>query len=494
MSSGIADLHGFPLSVRPPLQLPHNCWYTPPFHPQAKSAFRLLTARIPRTINTLSIRDLIPVHGKEGHMKVLVVGGGGREHALAWKIAQSQEVHRVYCAPGNAGTAHLSKAVNVPIQPEDLPGLEQLVRVENIDLTVVGPEIPLELGLVDRFVNLDYPVFGPTRRAARLETSKSFCKQVCRKYGIPSANFAVYHDPDSAHRYLREHPGRIVVKASGLAAGKGVILCDDTAQALKAVDDIMERRLFGNAGKEIIIEEFLEGEEASVLFFTDGTNIYPLETAQDHKAVFDGDKGPNTGGMGAYSPAPVITDALQETLEREVLVPIVHAMNREGCPYRGVLYAGIMVTPKGPKVLEFNARFGDPETQPILMRLKSDLVPVMQAIIAGKLDTVELAWDTRAALCVVMASGGYPDQYEKGKTIRGLDAVAHLDDACVFHAGTTLARDGSVVTSGGRVLGVTALGDTIAAAQKRAYQIVHQISFEGAHYRTDIGYRAIARA
>ncbi len=426
-------------------------------------------------------------------MKVLVVGGGGREHALAWKIAQSDLVDKVFCAPGNAGTTTLAKTINVPVQAEDLPGLENLARIEKIDLTVVGPEIPLALGIVDRFNNLGYPIFGPTQRAARLETSKSFCKQVCRKYGIPSADYAAFHDPDSARRYVREHPGRIVVKASGLAAGKGVLLCQDSDQALQAIEDIMEKRLFGDAGKEIIIEEFLEGEEASVLFLTDGTTIYPLETAQDHKAIFNGDEGPNTGGMGAYSPAPVMDEAMQRTVEREVLVPIVHAMNREGCPYKGVLYAGIMVTPKGPKVLEFNARFGDPETQPILMRLKTDLVPVMQAVIAGKLDTVQLDWDPRAAVCVVMAAGGYPGKYEKGKPIFGLDEVDDLPDGFVFHAGTTLARDGSVLTSGGRVLGVTALGDTIAAAQKRAYEIVNHILFESAYYRTDIAHRAIER-
>jgi len=426
-------------------------------------------------------------------MKVLVVGGGGREHALAWKIAQSDLVDKVFCAPGNAGTTTLAKTINVPVQAEDLPGLENLARIEKIDLTVVGPEIPLALGIVDRFNNLGYPIFGPTQRAARLETSKSFCKQGCRKYGIPSADYAAFHDPDSARRYVREHPGRIVVKASGLAAGKGVLLCQDSDQALQAIEDIMEKRLFGDAGKEIIIEEFLEGEEASVLFLTDGTTIYPLETAQDHKAIFNGDEGPNTGGMGAYSPAPVMDEAMQRTVEREVLVPIVHAMNREGCPYKGVLYAGIMVTPKGPKVLEFNARFGDPETQPILMRLKTDLVPVMQAVIAGKLDTVQLDWDPRAAVCVVMAAGGYPGKYEKGKPIFGLDEVDDLPDGFVFHAGTTLARDGSVLTSGGRVLGVTALGDTIAAAQKRAYEIVNHILFESAYYRTDIAHRAIER-
>ena len=426
-------------------------------------------------------------------MKVLVVGGGGREHALAWKIGQSELVEKIYCAPGNAGTAKLRKTTNVAVQAEDLPGLENLVRIEKIDLTVVGPEVPLDLGIVDRFTKVGFNIFGPTQRAARLETSKSFCKQICRKYGIPSADFGVFHDPDSARRYVGDHPGRIVVKASGLAAGKGVLLCDDTRQALIAINDIMERRLFGDAGKEVIIEEFLQGEEASVLFFTDGRNIYPLESAQDHKAIHDGDKGPNTGGMGAYSPAPVMDDAMQKTVEREVLVPIVHAMNREGCPYRGVLYAGIMITDKGPKVLEFNARFGDPETQPILMRLKTDLVPVMQAIMAGKLDTAELAWDNRPAVCVVMASGGYPGTYEKGKPIHGLDSAEDLDDAYVFHAGTRLARDGTVLTDGGRVLGVTALGETIAAAQKRAYEVVGGITFDGAYCRTDIAHRALAR-
>lgn len=426
-------------------------------------------------------------------MKVLVVGGGGREHALAWKLSQSPEVKNIFCAPGNAGTATLPKTVNLPVSAEDLPGLENVARVRRIDLTVVGPEAPLELGIVDRFSEAGFTVFGPTQRAARIETSKTFAKTICRKHGIPSADFATFHDPDSARRYLREHPGPIVIKASGLAAGKGVLVCRSTEEALTAIHDMMERRIFGDAGLEVVVEEFLQGEEASILFFTDGKAIYPLESAQDHKAIFDGDRGPNTGGMGAYSPAPLITPELLRDIERDVLVPIVHALNTEGCPYRGVLYAGLMITSRGPQVLEFNARFGDPETQPILMRLKSDLVPVIRAILAGKLEDVELEWDERPAVCLVIASGGYPGKYEKGKVIEGLAAAAEVPDAFVFHAGTTVSKDGSVVTAGGRVLGVTALGQTIAEAQKRAYEVARLIHFDGAYYRTDIGSKALSR-
>jgi phosphoribosylamine--glycine ligase len=423
-------------------------------------------------------------------MKVLVIGSGGREHALVWKLAQSKKVKKIYCAPGNPGTAKLAE--NVPVKPENLVGLMEIVRREKIDLAVVGPEDPLSLGIVDRFEERRYVIFGPSQRAARLESSKVFTRKLCRTHGIPSAEFGVFSDPEAARKYVHEHGLPIVVKADGLAKGKGVYVCRSAEEANVAISEIMEKKVFGEAGSEVVVEEFLEGEEASVLAFTDGRNIYPMESAQDHKPIFDGDKGPNTGGMGAYSPAPVVTRPIEDAIERDILVPVVHAMNTEECPYRGVLYAGLMITRTGPKVLEFNCRFGDPEAQPIMMRLKSDLVDVLLAVIKGDLHKARMEWTQRPAVCVVMASGGYPGEYEKGKLITGLAEAGKLKDVFVFHAGTS-ERDGKVYSDGGRVLGVTALGQTVKDAKERAYEAVKLIRFEGMYYRTDIADKAIKK-
>jgi len=420
-------------------------------------------------------------------MKILVVGGGGREHALVWKIAQSPLVEKIYCAPGNAGTAALAE--NVAIPADEVRGLLKFARTEGIDLTVVGPEAPLVAGIADRFEAEGLAVFGPSARAAELEGSKVFAKNIMRKHKIPTAAYDVFDTVDAAEEHLRKAEFPLVIKADGLAAGKGVIVCQTREEGLKAIDTIMKLRAFGDAGNHIVVEECLIGEEASILALTDGSTIVPLPSSQDHKAVFDRDRGPNTGGMGAYSPAPVITEAQYDRIERDVLVRIVHGMNADERPYKGVVYAGVMMTDDGPRVLEFNVRFGDPETQPILFRLKSDIVPVLMAVATGGLEDVELDWDPRPTVCVVMASGGYPGPYEKGKVITGLDAAAQVEDAMVFHAGTAL-KEGKVVTSGGRVLGVTARGDDVPAAIARAYETVAKIDFPGAHYRKDIGAKA----
>ena len=423
-------------------------------------------------------------------MRVLVIGSGGREHALVWKLSQSKRVTKIFAAPGNAGTAELAENVNV--QPENMNQLFHVARQQKIDFTVVGPEDPLSLGIVDEFESRGFPIFGPSRMAARLEGSKVFTRRLCKQHAIPSAEFAVFSDPEAARKYVRERGAPTVVKADGLAKGKGVYVCKTVEEALAAIDEIMVKKAYGDAGNEVVIEGFLEGEEASILAFTDSRTIYAMESAQDHKRVGDGDTGPNTGGMGAYSPAPVVTPALQMQIEREILVPTVHAMNTEECPYRGVLYAGVMITKTGPQVLEFNVRFGDPETQPIMIRLKSDLLDVLEAVTKGKLDEATMDWEKRPAVCVVLASGGYPGHYEKGKEITGLREAAAMKDVKVFHAGTT-AKDGRVFTSGGRVLGVTALGKTVKEAQERAYEAAKVIHFDGVQYRTDIAGRAIAR-
>jgi len=423
-------------------------------------------------------------------MKVLVVGSGGREHALAWKISQSSLVDKVYCAPGNPGMAECGECVD--IAADDLRSLRHFARDNRIDLTVVGPEDPLAAGIVDDFEEAGLTIFGPRRRAALLEASKVFCKQILRKHGVPTAEFRIFDDPRRARAYIETTGAPIVVKADGLAKGKGAIVCQTVEEAMKAVNRIMEEKEFGDAGNKVVVEECLTGEEASILAFTDGKTIAPLESSQDHKPVYDGDKGPNTGGMGAYSPAPIVDPDTQRTIEREILVPTVHAMNKEGRKYKGILYAGLMITSMGPKVLEFNVRFGDPETQPIVVRMKTDIVPLLMATIEEKLDEMSLEWDERPSVCVVMASGGYPEKYEKGKEITGLDEVKKMPDVHVFHAGTAV-KDGKLVTNGGRVLGVTALGNNIEEARQRAYEAVSKIHFEGAHYRTDIGAKAIGR-
>ncbi len=420
-------------------------------------------------------------------MNVLIVGGGGREHALAWKIAQSPKVTALFCAPGNPGTAQV--ATNVNLQADDLDGLLQFALDQSIDLTVVGPEQPLVLGLADRFQEKRLKVFGPSAKAAQLEGSKAFSKNLMQKYGIPTAAYAAFDHADAARAYLKGK-GPQVVKADGLAAGKGVFVCADEAEAVDAIRRIMNDKIFGESGNRIIIEERLEGQEVSLLAFTDGTTVLPMEVAQDHKPAFDGDTGPNTGGMGACSPAPVFTPELKQQVIDRVMLPAVNGMRAEGIPYQGVLYAGLMITADGPKVLEFNARFGDPETQPIMMRMDSDIVPVLEACANGTLDTCSLEWKPGAAVCVVMASEGYPGSYDKGRPISGLDQANSLPGVSVFHAGTK--QDGDIiVTNGGRVLGVTALGGNVQMAIVKAYQAVGKIKWPGVHYRTDIGQKAL---
>ncbi len=425
-------------------------------------------------------------------MNILIIGGGGREHALAWKIAQSPRVEKIFVAPGNAGTARELKCENVAINAEDVDGLLRFARQNKIDLTVVGPEAPLVLGVVDKFRAANLRIFGPTKGAAQLEGSKAFTKDFLARHKIPTAAYGNFADVAAAEAYIKKSGAPIVVKADGLAAGKGVIIAQTVDEAVAAVRDMLAGNAFGEAGHRVVIEEFLEGEEASFITMVDGEHILPLATSQDHKRVGDGDTGPNTGGMGAYSPAPVVTPAIHNRIMREVIEPTVRGMKAEGHPYTGFLYAGVMIGPDGtPKVLEFNCRFGDPETQPVMMRMQSDFIELIEAAIDGKLDQAQAQWDRRAALGVVMAAGGYPDSYDKGDVIAGLPETAAAD-CKVFHAGTAL-KDGAVITSGGRVLCVTALGATVGAAQKRAYETVRTISWRGAQFRADIGYRAIAR-
>jgi phosphoribosylamine--glycine ligase len=422
-------------------------------------------------------------------MKILIVGQGGREHALAWKIRQSPLVKQIFCAPGNAGTA--LEAVNVDIAATNIEGLVQFAKKEKIDLTVIGPEAPLVAGLADILDKEGLRVFGPSKQAAELEGSKVFAKDLLRTAAIPTAEAQVFSNAQAAEAYVEgREETRLVVKADGLASGKGVSVCQNKDEALQALRRIMRAREFGEAGARVVIEECLDGEEASILALTDGETILPLETAQDHKAAYDEDKGPNTGGMGAYSPAPLITPLLMDNIIGQVLVPAVHAMKRRNRPFRGILYAGLMITHQGPKVLEFNVRFGDPEAQPLLMRMKSDLVPVLVAAAEGRLREVQpIEWDPRPAICVVMAAEGYPGDYQKGQVIRGLDEANQIEGVKVFHAGTAL-KNGEVVTAGGRVLGVTAVGDRLGDAKLRAYQAVKLIRWPGAWCRHDISDKA----
>ena len=424
-------------------------------------------------------------------MKILVIGGGGREHALAWKAAQSKDVDIVYVAPGNAGTAHEPKLENVAIDAEDISALTAFAAANHIDLTIVGPEAPLVLGVVDAFQTAGLRCFGPTRGAAQLEGSKAFTKDFLARHHIPTAAYGNFTDIDEAIAYIQQQGAPIVVKADGLAAGKGVILAQTEAEAIAAIKDMLAGNAFGEAGHRVVIEEFLTGEEASFIVMVDGEHILPMATSQDHKARDDGDTGPNTGGMGAYSPAPVVTPDIYERVMREVIEPTVRGMAAEGYPYTGFLYAGLMIASDNtPKVLEYNCRFGDPETQPIMMRLRSDLVALCNAALDRKLDTLNTDWDPRPSLGVVLAAGGYPASYHKGDVITGLPAETPTSK--VFHAGTT-EKDGHIVTNGGRVLCAVALGDTVAEAQKQAYQLVGQIHWKDMYYRRDIGYRAIAR-
>jgi phosphoribosylamine--glycine ligase len=421
-------------------------------------------------------------------MKILVIGSGGREHSLVWKIAKSPLVTKIYAAPGNAGIAELAQCLDITV--DNLEGLADFAASEKVDLTVVGPEAPLCRGIVDHFNARGLRIFGPSREAAELEGSKIFCKELLRRNGIPTAGFRVFSDANAARAFVKTAPTPLVVKADGLAGGKGAVVCGDSAEAEAAVEQMMVRRTFGDAGARILVEEFLSGVEASVIAFTDSRTISIMETAQDHKRVYDGDRGPNTGGMGAYSPAAVASERDVERVEREILVPVVHAMNKERRRFQGILYAGIMYTKSGPKVIEFNVRHGDPECQPLLMRLKSDLVPILDAVIDGKLDRAEIEWDPRPAVCLVVASGGYPGRHEVGYEIAGLAEAGALPDTVVFHAGTMRKGD-QVVTSGGRVLGVTAMGDDLRQAQQKAYEAVRKISFTGMHYRTDIANRML---
>jgi len=421
-------------------------------------------------------------------MKVLVIGSGGREHALVWKISQSSKVEKIYCAPGSAGIGELAEPV--AIAPDQIDKLAGFAERERIDLTVVGPELPLTLGIADLFEKRDLKLFGPNRAAAELEGSKAFAKEILKENRIPTAAFETFSDAAAAKQYIAWQKAPYVVKADGLAAGKGVLICATCEEAHAAIDEILLRKAFGQAGEKVVIEEFLDGEEASFMVLTDGERIVPLASSQDHKRVFDNDQGPNTGGMGAYSPAPVVTPAMHRRILDEILNPLLAGLKRKSIRYRGVLYVGLMITRDGPKVLEFNARFGDPECQPIMMRLKSDLVPLLEATIEGKLDRVQPDWYNEAAVCVVLCTNGYPGAYDKGKEIRGLEKLKGWSNGFVFHAGTTQVG-GRWLTSGGRVLGVTARGSDISNAVKEVYRAVGEISWDGMHYRKDIAQRAL---
>ncbi|MBU6509789.1 MAG: phosphoribosylamine--glycine ligase [Gammaproteobacteria bacterium] len=425
-------------------------------------------------------------------MKVLVIGSGGREHALAWKLAQSPRVERVYVAPGNAGTAHEKKCQNLRIAADNLSGLLDFALGQGIELTVVGSEQPLVAGIADVFLQAGLKCFGPRRAAAQLEGSKAFAKDFLARHHIPTAAYHTFTDANAALKYLGERGAPIVVKADGLAAGKGVIVAQTLAEAERTVRDMLAGNAFGQAGHRVVIEEFLQGEEASFIVLADGAHVLPLATTQDHKRVGDGDTGPNTGGMGAYSPAPVVTKEIHERILREIIRPTIQGMAAEGTPYVGFLYAGLMISPDGkPKVIEFNCRSGDPETQPIMLRLKSDLVELCEAALAGRLNKVKAEWDPRPALGVVLAAEGYPGEYRKGDVISGLPPF-QMDHIKVFHAGTA-EQDGKIVTSGGRVLCVTAVDDTLADARRRAYHIAADIHWPGRFFRRDIGYRALER-
>lgn len=421
-------------------------------------------------------------------MKVLVIGSGGREHALVWKVSQSKKVTKIYAAPGNAGIAELAECV--AIKSDDIAGLLKFAKSNAIDLTLVGPEGPLSMGIVDEFTKAGLRAFGPSKKAAEIEASKQFCKDLMKKYHIPTAEYEVFTDKAAAEAYVRKQGAPIVVKADGLAAGKGVVVAESVEEAIKALDMIMGQKAFGTAGDRVVVEGFLKGEEASFMAFTDGKTVVPMASSQDHKRIFDDDKGPNTGGMGAYSPAPIVTKAMEQQVMEKIMIPTVRAMEQEGRLFKGVLYAGLMIDNGVAKTLEFNARFGDPETQPIMMRLDTDLIDIVEAIIDGNLAKVEVKWKAESAVCVVIASGGYPGDYAKGKEIKGLANAAKQEKVMVFHAGTAL-KDGKVVTDGGRVLGVTGLGPKVSAAIENAYKGVKEISFEGAQYRKDIGARAL---
>jgi len=417
-------------------------------------------------------------------MKVLVVGSGGREHAIVWKLSQSRKVDKIFCAPGNGGISELAECLDIGVL--DTEGIIKACKDNKIDLVIVAPDDPLATGMVNELTKAGIRAFGPTREASLIEASKKFSKNLMKKYGIPTAEFETFDNTEKALEYIKERKYPIVVKADGLALGKGVLICGNEEEAREAVLTIMERKKFGDAGNSIVIEEFLTGKEVSVLSFTDGKTIVPMVSAQDHKRVFDGDKGPNTGGMGAFSPSNVYTEEVAEICMNRIFRPTIEAMNKEGRTFKGVLYFGLIITENGPKVLEYNARFGDPETQVVLPRLKNDLVDIMEAVIDERLHEIEIEWDDSACLCVIMASEGYPHEYRKGFKITGLDSLRNEKDIIVFHAGTKKSGN-EFFTNGGRVLGVTALGKTLNDARDKAYNAVSRIHFEGAHYRRDIG-------
>jgi len=421
-------------------------------------------------------------------MKVLVIGGGGREHAIVWKLGQSPRVDKIFCAPGNSGIAEIAECLN--IKADDIDSLLNFARYEGIDLTVVGPEVPLTAGIVDAFVKEDRRIFGPDKSGARLEGSKVFSKDFMRKYGLPTAEYKTFSSYRHAEEYIRLKGAPLVIKADGLAAGKGVFVCKTLDEAIESLRLIMKENAFGDAGCRVVVEQCLKGEEASFMILTDSKTVIPLATSQDHKTIFDGDRGPNTGGMGAYSPAPVITNNLHSKIMKTVIDPLIKGLKRERINYRGVIYAGLMICDGKPYVLEFNCRFGDPEAQPILMRLESDLFDVLKATTEGRLKDVQIKWKDDAAVCVVLSSKGYPGTYEKGKVIKGLDEFKGKRNTVIFHAGTSLKK-GRIVTSGGRVLGVTALGKDVQTAKKNAYKAIEKIHFDGMHYRTDIADKAI---
>jgi len=421
-------------------------------------------------------------------MKILVIGSGGREHTLVWKMTQSPKVSKVYCAPGNAGISRLAQCVN--INADSIEKLVDFAQKEKIDLTVVGPELPLSWGIVNEFNQQGLRIFGPSKEAAEIESSKVFSKYLLKKYNIPTANYQVFQNSEKALAYIQQQTFPLVIKADGLAAGKGVFIVENLAEARDALNALMDEKKFGEAGRQVIIEEFLEGEEVSILAFCDGKTIIPMVSSQDHKKIFDNDLGPNTGGMGAYSPVPFYPDELEKRILEEILKPTVKGLQNEGKEYKGVLYAGLILTKEGPKVLEFNARFGDPETQVILPRLKTDLIDILNAVIDSTLHKVNIEWEDNAAVCVVVASGGYPGKYQKGKVISGLERLEKMKDMIVFHAGTKF-QEGRVVTSGGRVLGITAWDETISKAKEKAYKGVNEIYFEDMYYRKDIADKGI---
>jgi len=421
-------------------------------------------------------------------MKVLVIGSGGREHTLVWKITQSPKVSQIYCAPGNAGISTLAQCIN--IDADNVEKLIDFAKKEKIDLTVVGPELPLSRGIVNEFNQQGLRIFGPRKEATEIESSKVFSKYLLKKYNIPTANYQVFQNSQKALDNIKKQTFPLVIKADGLAAGKGVFIVENLVQARDALNALMEEKQFGEAGRQVIIEEFLEGEEVSILAFCDGKTVVPMVSSQDHKKIFDHDLGPNTGGMGAYSPVPFYPDELEKKVLEEILKPTVKGLQNEGKEYKGVLYAGLILTKEGPKVLEFNARFGDPETQVILPRLKTDLIDILDAVIENRLHQINIQWEDNAAVCVVVASGGYPGKYQKGKVINGLERLEKMKNVIAFHAGTKF-QDDQVVTSGGRVLGITAWDDTISKAKEKAYQAVKEIYFEDMYYRKDIAAKAI---